>query len=80
VPHWLGVLVLPAVLAVYVPTCVPKAVLPTAEPGGARLAELWEARVDDLKDAGVMLTKLITHLNHGTSVEWEVKKFETVNP
>ena len=24
------------------------------------------------------LTKLITHLNHGTSVEWEVKKFETV--
>ena len=26
------------------------------------------------------LTKLITRLNHGTSVEWEIKKFETVNP
>jgi uncharacterized membrane protein YhiD involved in acid resistance len=27
------------------------------------------------------LTKLITHLegHHGTSVEWEIKKFETVN-
>jgi hypothetical protein len=32
---------LAAVLAFYVPTCMPKGVLPTAQPGAARIAELW---------------------------------------
>ena len=34
------------VLAMYVPTCVPPAVLPTVAPGEARIAELWERPAD----------------------------------
>jgi hypothetical protein len=40
------VIVIPAVLAVYVPTCVPRAVTPTAAPAQARLAELWQDPAD----------------------------------
>jgi hypothetical protein len=34
------------VLAMYMPTCVPPAVLPTAAPGEARIAELWKPPAD----------------------------------
>src|SRR5688500_17955700 len=34
-------ILLPALLAVYVPTCIPKAVVPTAQPGTAQIDELW---------------------------------------
>jgi len=34
------------VLAIYVPTCVPPAVLPTVPAGDARIAELWEQPAD----------------------------------
>ncbi len=34
------------VLAMYVPTCVPPAILPTVAPGEARIAELWEPPTD----------------------------------
>ena len=37
------------VLAMYMPTCVPPAVLPTVPAGQARIAELWEQPSDDLK-------------------------------
>src|SRR5512145_2811768 len=33
-------------LAMYMPTCVPPAVLPTVAPGEARIAELWERPTD----------------------------------
>jgi hypothetical protein len=42
VTNWLAVLTLPALLAVYVPTCVPNVVAPTETSGGPPLAELWD--------------------------------------
>jgi len=36
----------PALLAMYVPTCVPSPVLPTSPPGQVRMAELWQEPVD----------------------------------
>lgn len=39
-------LAVPLALAMYVPTCVPPAVRPTAAPGQANLSELWTAPTD----------------------------------
>jgi hypothetical protein len=36
----------PPLLAMYIPTCVPRAVLPTVPPDQARLAELWRRPAD----------------------------------
>jgi hypothetical protein len=41
-----AILVLPAVLAMYVPTCIPKTVVPTAAPGAVPMTELWQAPED----------------------------------
>jgi hypothetical protein len=41
-----AVFVLPSLLAVYVPTCVPKAVLPTVPPDQVSVSELWEVPLD----------------------------------
>jgi hypothetical protein len=40
------ILMIPSLLAMYVPTCVPRAVMPTASPGDARLEELWQQPED----------------------------------
>ena len=40
------ILFFPALLAFYMPTCVPPAVLPTMPPGGIQMAELWERPAD----------------------------------
>jgi hypothetical protein len=40
------VLMFPPLFAMYVPTCVPRAVSPTAAPGEARLEELWQQPED----------------------------------
>ena len=40
------VLMVPPLFAMYVPTCVPRAVSPTAAPGEARLEELWQQPAD----------------------------------
>ena len=37
--------VVPAMMAVYTPTCIPPAVLPSVPPGGTRIEELWEEPV-----------------------------------
>ena len=39
-------LTVPALLAMYVPTCVPRAVLPTVPPDQARIEELWQRPAD----------------------------------
>jgi len=41
-------LMFPPLLAIYIPTCIPRAVSPTAAPDQARLEELWQ-QPDDLK-------------------------------
>ena len=42
----LFVLAIPVVFAMFMPTCVPPAILPTVPEGEARLAELWERPAD----------------------------------
>lgn len=39
-------LMLPPLFAIYVPTCIPRAVTPTAAPDGVRLEELWRQPED----------------------------------